>query len=580
MSEEKIDIGFSFDPGLLSVLGERKYTTYMEALTEIVRNSIGYKSTKVEINISSNKISVTDNGIGMDQDDLGKEYFRVGKITKDTSTGSLFGIGKFACKGLSHKTKIITQKSNSTDEFHVLIDWDAAEKAVEIEKSYKNAYKPDVIRKQGSPENHGTTIELTDLKYKPEAPSEFKHYIERKLFPILISKKIEIQVNGEICKAKNPKGEKFSFDSDKDFFVEGKSVPAVNNASFGNVHGDFYLTKEASDENAIHVYDKYGYRIDSYSDKDWLKISSLTSGMAFRKRILGIIHTTTEEIRGESLPQSKCLILKSDRSAFFEGIPSFREFSEYLKNIIKIIHEKWLKEYQDTSAKLIEMVNKEIPAATKVIKDILSETDYVWKRDEEGEEKTVVRKHDIHKPRKEKTQSKYKMMQCPQCKTINYISIIDYDIYTKNPSNDAKRKMQKNWPCKSCNYYLNPEIDLYKRPGLPKKSGYITTKVVLGPGKEIDLHIEPLGRESDLAFYDPNSEYLAINEEHAFFIKSSELGGKAIRIHLVLAGLYAIAKMKEREAKSDFEKEFNKLCSLAHNWKDTTSSVKLTSVEE
>jgi hypothetical protein len=578
MREEKIDIGFTFDPGLFSVLGERKYTTYMEALNELVRNSIGYKGKKIKINITPNEITVKDDGVGMNQEDLSKEYFRVGKPTKDSTTGSLFGIGKFGCQGLSHQTKIITQKLGTTDEFHVQIDWEAARKAEEIEKSYKNAYKPDVTRKQSTSDKHGTTIILNNLKYKQENPFEFKDYIEKKLFPILISKQIEIKVNDEICIAKRPKGEKYKFDSETDFKIEGKEISAVTNASFGKVWGEFYLT-EASDENAVHVFDRFGYRIDTYSEKDWLKLSNLTSGMGFKKRVVGIIYTTTEEMRDESLPQTKCLVLKSDRSAFFEEIPSFRDLTEYLKNIVKAVHEKWLKEYKDISAKKFEMVNKEMPAAGRELQDIISETGYVWKRDKEGVEKDVVRKHDIHKPTTPQHKPKFKMMQCPQCNAINYISIIDYDIYCKNPSEEAKRKMKKTWPCK-CQYYLNPETDLYKRPGLPKKPGYITTKVMLGPGRSIDIHVEPLGKESDLAFYNPDLEYLGINNEHAFFIKSSEIGGKAIRIHLVLSGLYAIAKMREREAKVEFETEFNKLCSLAHNWKETGTIVKLTDIEE
>lgn len=581
MSEEKIDIGFTFDPGLISVLGERKYTTYMEALNEIIRNAIGYKAKKVEIEISQEKITVKDDGVGMNQEDLKNEYFRVGKRTKDPSTGSLFGIGKFANQALAHKTEIITQKEGSDEKFQVFIDWDAAEKAKEIDSLFSDAYKPIITKRISPPKKeHGTTIILKDLKYKPKDAKELKNYIERKLFPILLFGKVEISVNGVKCAAREPEGEIFEFDSEKDFILSDKKVSARPDASFGKVWGKFFLTPDPSDDNAIHIYDSAGYKIDTYSDKDWLKLSSLTSGMAFRKRIIGIISTTTEEVR-EVIPPQKCLMLKSDRSAFFEDTQAFKYLVDYLKEIIKLIHEKWLKEYKDISAKIINTAKKELPKVGEIVKNMLEKEEYVWKREEKGEEKEVVRKHKPHGPTKEPPKTpRHKMLQCPQCQTINYISLVDYRVFTENPNPEANRKMLKNWPCKNCGYYLNPEKDLYKRPSPPKKNGLITTKVKLGIGKSINLELQPLGKNGSMAEYDPDSEYLIINSEHAFFIKSGNAGRIAIRCYMVLASLYAIAQMKKREEKTDFELVFNHLCSLAHNWVEKGSVVQIPEEEE
>lgn len=560
------EIGFTFDPGIISVLGERKYTTYTEALNEIIRNAIGYKAKKVEIEISQEKITIKDDGIGMNKEDLKNEYFRVGKRTQDPSTGSLFGIGKFATQALAHKTEIITQKEGSKEKFQVFIDWDAAERAKEIESLLSDAYKPMIKKIISSEKEHGTTIILKDLKYKPKDAMEFKNYVEKKLFPILFSGKVEILVNGKKCVAKEPEGEIFEFNSETDFILNEKRILARPAASFGKVWGKFYLTPEPSDDNAIHVYDSYGHRIDSYSERDWLKLSSLTSGMAFRRRVIGIISTTTEEVR-EVIPCQKCLMLKSDRSGFFEDTQAFKDLVNYLKEIIKLIHEKWLKEYKDISAKIIKTAKEELPKVGEIVKNMLKEEEYVWKREEKGEEREVVRKHKPHEPTKEPPKPpSYKMLQCPQCRAINYISLVNYRVFTENPNPEAKRKMLKNWPCKNCGYYLNPDTDLYKRPSPPKKIGIITTKVKLGIGMSIDLGLQPLGRNGSIAEYDPDSEYLIINSEHAFFIKFGNAGRIALRCYMVLASLYAIAQMKKREEKTDFEPVFNHLCSLAHNW--------------
>ncbi len=573
MSEEKVEIGFTFDPGLISVFGARKYSTYMEALNEIVRNSIGYRAKKIDITISTDKIIVEDDGIGMNKEGLQKEYFRVGKPTKDATTGSLFGIGKFGNQALAHKTEIITQKQGSSEKFHVSIDWDEAEKAKEIDALHPQAYRPNVKKTISSPKKHGTTIILTDLKYQPQNLMEFKNYTEKKLFPLLITDKIRILINGQRCVATEPKGQCFEFDTLEDFILEDKTVSAIPEAPFGKVWGEFYVT-DPDDSNTTHVYDSFGHRLDSYSERDWLRLTSFTSAMAFKKRLVGIIHTTTEEIRDENIPQ-KCLILKSDRSGFFEETPSYKEMVKYVKKIVKLIHEKWLKEYKDVSSKIIKIINEESPIVAKIVENILSETERVWKREDKGVLKTVVRKQRKGREPKPTPTPKHKMLQCSICKAINYITLVEYRVFVENPNEDVKKKMLKNWPCKVCGHYLNPEADLYKRKAPSKKPGFIATKVKLGPGRSIEIQPEPLGRAGALAYYDPDTEYLAINTDHTFLTKASEMGYKGVRQHMVLSALYAVAQMRKREENAEFETEFNKLCSFAHHWTGKGEAVRL-----
>ena len=73
---------------------------------------------------------------------------------------------------------------------------------------------------------------------------------------------------------------------------------------------------------------------------------------------------------------------------------------------------------------------------------------------------------------------------------------------------------------------------------------------------------------------------LLINADHSFFLRAAALGNRGIRQHMVLASLYAIAQTKKRETNAEFEQEFNRLCSLAHNWTDRGISVVLDDSEE
>jgi hypothetical protein len=89
----KPQIKFSYDDAIQISLGERKYSTHMEAMNESIRNSIDNKSSEIIIFISNEKITIDDNGTGMDENTFNNDYFRIGKLNIDPSKGGLFGIG-------------------------------------------------------------------------------------------------------------------------------------------------------------------------------------------------------------------------------------------------------------------------------------------------------------------------------------------------------------------------------------------------------------------------------------------------------------------------------------------------------
>jgi hypothetical protein len=595
MSTAKMAFGFTFDPGIVTVLGERKYSSYMEALNEAIQNSIDNRAANIDIKIEQDRIVIEDDGNGMSLSVLQDEYLRIGRPNIDPRKGGLFGIGCIANQALSHKTEIVTHVRGQSRGIRVLIHWDQVMNAPEIDARRPDAYTPAFLDVPSQPEKHGTTIILTDLKYKTTDPLEFKTYTEKKRFPLLISPdqagRVRISINGQQCAATEPVGaEVYEFDSTKEFVIGEKTLPPLSSAHFGRVWGKFYIT-DPDEANTTHVFDRVGQRLDHYAEKDWLRITSLRSGMAFKRRLLGVINTTTEEIRGGTQPQPECLLLKSDRSGFFEDTLAFKQLVAYLNGtpedslspaggVLRAIHDHWLKNYKNLPDKGYRLGLQEAPNVVAILHSVLQDEHWIWKRDPNGVEREVVRKHEPHTPKDRMPRPRNKMLQCPQCKAINYISISELRIYVENPSPEARRKMSKNWPCKVCGNYLDPEKDTYRRPSPPKKPGEIMAKVKLGAGKVFDLRPESLGKAGELAYYDPDTEQLLVNADHSFYVRATMLGHRSLRQHMVLAALYAIAQMRKREENAAFEPEFNRLCSLAHQWTERGPSVVLEEPED
>lgn len=566
--QSKPQIKFSYDDDVQIALGERKYSTYMEAMNESIRNSLDNKASEIKVFISDEKITIEDNGTGMDANTFNEDYFRIGKLNIDPSKGGLFGIGALGHRAIAHKTELISHMRGNNRGIQVVVDWDK-------KKIVDTDWIPSLK------EQHGTLIVLTDLKYQHGDPLELRRYLERKYFPIFMNPKsnLTITVNEHKCGVKEPNyGDKYEFDSTKDFVLGNKKVPAVPDAEFGRVSGTFYIVVDPDKDNTTYVYDRLGTQLDIYSQKDWLRIGSLTSAAAFRSRLLAIINTSTEEVIGQNFPKGKTLSIKSGREGFFEGLFSFQELIEYLNGkpngerlklpyggILRLIHARWLEEYESGKPEKFNKVSdEEIKNIVPVLNELLKNEETVWKTAPDGEEKEKLRKREREKTKKPTSEPKHKRLQCPKCKSFNYITVIQYKIYVDNPNPEAKRKMRKNWPCKTCGYYLNPDTDLHKIKSPSKKPGTVITKVNIGKGTWVDVQHQDLGEAGELGDCDISNESLVINEKHAFYLQAYNLGPKMLDQHMIISALYAIAQAKKRELGVDFEKEFNRMCANAH----------------
>src|SRR3989339_1636617 len=166
MPEKKLEpIRFRVVPKLLDHIGLAMYSKSTKAIGELVVNGYDADATKVSVDIKANKITIIDNGCGMDESAIRDEYMMLGsdhkrKIKKTHIFGRLpignKGIGKLAGLGIAKKITIITTKNGF--KYRYEIDRDEIEKAKTLETAYHN-----LNAEKSNGKASGTTIELTKI---------------------------------------------------------------------------------------------------------------------------------------------------------------------------------------------------------------------------------------------------------------------------------------------------------------------------------------------------------------------------------------------------------------------------------
>ena len=159
---------------VLNHLGINLYSNIPAVLSEVVANSWDADATNVDIEIDTEKITVTDNGHGMTFDDINDKYLEIGyKRREAKEEGAAVtshykrevmgrkGIGKLSLFSIAKIIKVETFKDGSRNGFVMSTD--------EIEKHIKDKipgpYQPNPMSESEMMlDSAGTRIVLTDLK--------------------------------------------------------------------------------------------------------------------------------------------------------------------------------------------------------------------------------------------------------------------------------------------------------------------------------------------------------------------------------------------------------------------------------
>ena len=174
MSNSKYKMRISLN--VLNHLGLNLYSNTPAVLAEVIANAWDADATevKVDFNIEKKTITVTDNGHGMDLDDINDKYLHVGYQKRgDTSDYRTSGgrkpmgrkgIGKLSLFSIAKKIFVYSRKEGGENE-SFLMDSDEIKKAIQNEDpSSPDEYEPEQVVFDADIEEHGTVIKITELK--------------------------------------------------------------------------------------------------------------------------------------------------------------------------------------------------------------------------------------------------------------------------------------------------------------------------------------------------------------------------------------------------------------------------------
>ena len=198
---KKVDI--TPDASLLPKLGNSGYRL-AEALAEFIDNSLDakspeQKSVKIEIEISENKVFITDDACGMNEEEA-INSLKLAYSDKKDKLGE-FGLGmKTAATSLGKKFRIKTSREG--DKNWYMLEYDE-ERWKEISDWKSQELK--IFPKDGLQE-HGTTITIQNLKFKyyPNLVTNTKRELSFRFAPYLENKILEIRVNSSFLEAAEP----------------------------------------------------------------------------------------------------------------------------------------------------------------------------------------------------------------------------------------------------------------------------------------------------------------------------------------------------------------------------------------
>ncbi len=173
MSDSKYKMSLSLN--VLNHLGLNLYSNTPAVLAEVIANAWDADATevKVDFNLEEKTITVSDDGYGMDVDDINNKYLLVGYQKRNrpdflTPSGrkpmGRKGIGKLSLFSIANKIFVYSYKKDREKE-SFLMDADKIKEAIQSEDpSSSQEYDPEPVEFNMEIPSHGTVIKITELK--------------------------------------------------------------------------------------------------------------------------------------------------------------------------------------------------------------------------------------------------------------------------------------------------------------------------------------------------------------------------------------------------------------------------------
>ena len=306
--KEKKKLGVAVDKRHIVSIGERLYAESVELLRELVNNAYDADATEVRVEVSPDRIAVSDNGTGMDFAGL-EQYFIIGSDEKVVHSRSprfgrvrigQFGIGKFASLAAASRFELLTRHKDFAAR--VIFDKKAWEEAKD------EWYLPCEILTPDPQTGDGTAVILSEL-----SKAFLVEDVERKLVESVPLKAPDfaVYVNGRRLYPRS---------------LVGRRIPLLEGTKYGPVTGEIVITpKSAADFKDLGIEVKVKgatVKRDLFGMETWGKAVARVKG----------------EICADFLP------ITSDRSSFIVDSGEYQEFLKIMEKVVGIIGKALGKE--------------------------------------------------------------------------------------------------------------------------------------------------------------------------------------------------------------------------------------------
>lgn len=216
MNNDKLT--FKISSGLKNIIGRDLITDDFVAIFELVKNSYDAHANKViiefeNLNTSNALIRISDNGKGMNYDDLINKWLFVAysaksdgsededyrdKIQRSSFYAGAKGIGRFSCDKLGSKLRLVSQKDElDPDIQQIIVDWDRFE--LDSKEEFMNiAVEHSILDKNPYQDTHGTILEITgirkDANWNPDKLIRLKRSLSKLINPFENNEERDFQI--------------------------------------------------------------------------------------------------------------------------------------------------------------------------------------------------------------------------------------------------------------------------------------------------------------------------------------------------------------------------------------------------
>jgi hypothetical protein len=339
---------------VLNHLGINLYSNVPAVLSEVVANAWDADAEEVNIQIETDKITITDNGHGMTASDINEKFLTVGYRRRDRSDGKITpklqravmgrkGIGKLSLFSIANHIDVFSVKDGDENAF--AMDVPEIQKKIESEEG---SYNPTELETFPNDLTKGTRIVLTGLKKNvlQSRPALRKRLARR--FSVLGSKyKFSIKIDGSPVTIE-----------DRDYFdkiqflwtfgTDGDEIePLCKNAEKNEKRDGTVLEGEYTISGWVGTVRESGALKDDYDNLNKILLmvrgklaqedvlESFNEGGMYTKYLIGEIHA-------DFLDQDdKEDIATSSRQRIVEDDARYTLLTRFLSKELKNIQNRW-----------------------------------------------------------------------------------------------------------------------------------------------------------------------------------------------------------------------------------------------